>query len=222
MKKIAVLLSGCGYLDGAEIRESVLTLLALDSHPRRSSFEVIIMAPNLPQYHVVNHLSGEVTHEKRNVLQESARIARGKIQNLSDINPALLDGLLMPGGFGVAKNLSNFAFEGVSGEVDATVKDLISRLHSQKKPIGAICIAPAVISMVLGNQHIKVTIGHDKKTALGIEETGAVHCPSNVDDVCIDTDNKIVTTPAYMDDAASLDKIYAGIQKCVFQVLDWT
>lgn len=213
-KKVAVILSGCGFLDGAEIRESVLTLLALDSE----GIGYEIFAPNKNQHHIVNHLKGEEATGSRNVLEESARIARGEIKDLKDLEAANFDGLVMPGGFGVAKNLCEFAFKGSAGAVDPQVKSTVEAFHAAKKPIGAICIAPALIAQVLGSHNVKVTIGNHAETAAEIEKTGARHTNRAVHEVCVDEPNKVVSTPAYMYDNAGLDKIYQGIHGCVTEV----
>lgn len=214
-KKVAVLLAGCGYLDGAEIREAVLTLFNLDI----SSAEVTIFAPDRVQHHVVDHTAGEEAKEERNIFLESARIARGKIQKLADLNVDNFDALVMPGGFGVAKNLCTFAFEGSGGRVDETVKEKIVGFYNQQKPIGAICISPALVALCLGDKGVKLTIGNDKETAAEIEKLGAKHVDCPVDNCIVDTDHKIVSTPAYMYDDANLDAINAGISKCVREVL---
>lgn len=195
MKKFAVVLSGCGVKDGAEIHEAVLTLLAIKKHG--ADYE--IFAPDIKQYHVVNHLSGKVMQEERNVLVESARIARGNIKPLSDFQARSFDALVFPGGFGVAKNLCTYAFEGdnciVNPEISKAIKDMVS-LH---KPIGAMCISPVIMSKVLGN--IEITIGDDEKTIRDVEHMGAVHKKTSHGDVVKDPHRLIYTTPCYMLDA---------------------
>lgn len=215
-KKIAVILSGCGYLDGSEIRESVLTLTALDAQ----GADVAIFAPNQAQFHVVNHMIGDECDNERNILEESARIARGKIENLDQLNPRDFDGIIFPGGFGVAKNLCNWAYEGSECQVEAKVEEVIKNFYELKKPIAAICIAPALIAAVLGKQKIKVTIGNDEITSQEIEKTGASHEPREVHEICVDKTHKIVTTPAYMYDQAKLHKIQEGISACVTALLE--
>ncbi len=195
MKKFAVVLSGCGVKDGAEIHEAVLTLLAIKKHG--ADYE--IFAPDIKQYHVVNHLSGKVMQEERNVLVESARIARGNIKPLSDFQARSFDALVFPGGFGVAKNLCTYAFEGdnckVNPEISKAIKDMVS-LH---KPVGAMCISPVMISKVLGN--IEMTIGDDEKTIRDVEHMGSVHKKTSHGDVVKDPHRLIYTTPCYMLDA---------------------
>ncbi len=221
MKKIGVLLSGCGFLDGAEIRESVLTLLALDKLRERHPHEVVMFAPNIPQHHVVDHLVKTPVDGQRNVLAESARIARGNILDLAKVNPSELAGLIMPGGYGVAKNLCSFAFKGAAGEVNPAVRSLVEGLHASRRPIGAVCIAPALVALVLGRHGVEVTIGNDRETAAEIAKTGARHQECEVHDICVDATHKVVSTPAYMFDGAPMHRIGEGIEKCVAQVLAW-
>lgn len=209
--KLAVILAGSGYLDGAEIREAVFTLLALENQ----QIDYQIFAPNIDQYHVVNHLTGEATEETRNVLVESARIARGDITDLAQLNTADFDGVVLPGGFGVAKNLSTFAFDGSNATLNPQLAECIGQFYTAKKPIGAICIAPAIIALALGEYHPTLTIGTDEGTASELEKLGATHQNSPTDDYVIDTANKIVTTPAYMDGTASMPTIFAGISKLI-------
>ncbi len=214
-KKVGVLLAGCGVFDGAEIHESVLTLLYLD----QSGAEYICMAPDIPQAHVINHLKQQEMSEKRNVLIESARIARGNIKNIRDVKASDFDALIIPGGFGAAKNLSSFAFKGASGEVDPEVKRLLKETLKAGKPIGALCIAPAaVIALGLRENHPQVTIGNDKDTIKAIEAVGAKHQVCAVDDIVTDEKNKIVTTPAYML-GPGIKQVATGIEKLVKKVL---
>lgn len=215
-KKVAVILSGCGYLDGAEIRESVLSLLYLDNE----GADVSIFAPKQDQHHVLNHLDGSEATSKRNVLEESARIARGKVSDLTQCQPENFDALVLPGGFGVAKNLCSFAFDGSKAKVSPLVKELILGFHSAKKPIGAICISPALVALCLGDKGVEVTIGNDPETAAEIEKLGARHRNCEVDSCVIDRTNKVVTTPAYMYDDAPLGKIGQGIAACVTELLN--
>ncbi len=149
-KKIAVILSGCGFKDGAEIREAVLTLLALDS----LEAEVKVLAPNIDQHHTTDHLTGEQSEGSRNVLVESSRIARGEIDDLESANASDFDGVILPGGFGAATNLSTFAFDGQNGKVTSSVSKFLKEMFSTKKPIGAICIAPALIALLSGKNAI--------------------------------------------------------------------
>lgn len=212
MKKVAVILSGCGYLDGSEIRESVLTLLALDT----ANIEYQIFAPDEPLFHVIDHVSGEITMtERRNILQEAARIARGKISLLHKLDANEFDGLILPGGFGVAKNLSTFAFKGAEARVHGTVASILKAFHQNKKPIGAICISPALLALMFGELHPTITLGSDFNIAKEIEKTGSIHHVCQTSECVVDQQNLFVTTPAYMDDQAPLKDIYAGITSLV-------
>ena len=211
-KKVGVLLSGCGVFDGAEIHESVLTLLFLD----KAGAEVICMAPDT-EFEVVNHLT-QTSGGKRNVLTESARIARGNIRNLKDVKASEMDALILPGGFGAAKNLSDFAVKGPEATVQPDVKRILEEMLSAGKPIGAICIAPATVAKALADKKPEVTIGTDAGTAAAIEKTGAKHKSCSVDMIHIDQKNKIVTTPAYMLGPGIKD-VAVGIEKLVNQVL---
>ncbi|QLR45612.1 isoprenoid biosynthesis glyoxalase ElbB [Enterobacter sp. RHBSTW-00994] len=213
MKKIGVVLSGCGVYDGAEIHESVLTLLALARH----GAEVICFAPDKNQVDVINHLTGEVMPETRNVLTEAARIARGNIQPLAQANATALDALIVPGGFGAAKNLSTFASQGSECHVDSELKALALAMHSAGKPLGFICIAPAMLPKIF-DFPLRLTIGTDIDTAEIIEDMGGEHVPCPVDDIVVDEDNKIVTTPAYML-AQNIVEAATGIEKLVDRVL---
>jgi len=217
-KRVAVLLSGCGVFDGSEIHEAVLTLLALDSH----GAEVVCCAPNIEQRDVINHATGEVMPEKRNVLVEAARIARGKIEDLSKITPAVVDALIMPGGFGAAKNLCSYAVDGVRAKVHPEVARVIYDFVKERKPIGAICIAPVIIAAAFRDTKEIIptlTIGNDPKTILDISTMGADHIECSARDIIVDRKNKIVTTPAYML-AKGPAELYVGIEKLVKEVLE--
>jgi len=215
MAKVGVLLSGCGVFDGAEIHEAVLTLLALD----RAGAEIVCMAPNVDQAHVINHLTQEVTAETRNVLVESARIARGEIKDLKDVQAGDLDALIMPGGFGAAKNLSDFAFKGPQATVHPEVKRLLTDLAAAGKPIGAICIAPATLTKALADRKPEVTIGTDAGTASAIEAMGGRHKSCSVDMIHLDAGNKLVSTPAYML-GPGIKEVAQGIEKLVARVVE--
>ncbi len=215
MAKIGVLLSGCGVNDGSEIHEAVITLLTLD----RAGAETVCMAPDVDQFDVVNHLTGEATGEKRNALVESARIARGNIKDISKVQAADIDGLIIPGGFGAAKNLSNFAVKGKDAVVNEDVKRLLNDMVSAGKPIGAICIAPATLTKALEGKYPEVTIGNDIGTADAIEAMGGQHKECSVDLIHVDNNNKLVTTPAYMLGPGIKD-VAVGIEKLVNKVLE--
>lgn len=215
-KRIGVVLSGCGVYDGSEIHEATLTLYFLD----RMGAEAVCIAPNKEQYHVIDHLTGQPTSESRNVLRESARIARGSIFDLAKTAPEQLDGVIVPGGFGVAKNLSTVAFEGPKASVDPAVAKLLLEVHRLRRPIGAACISPAVISKVFSDQGIVVTIGdEDQGTASAIQTMGNRHQPVGVKEIVVDEANRIVTTPAYMC-AASIGEVGQGIKKLVEWVVE--
>ncbi len=216
MKNIGVILAGCGYLDGAEIREAVLTLLAIDTRGAKAR----IFAPNINQHHVINHLSGEEQTETRNVLIESARIARGEIEDLNQLDLNTLDAIILPGGFGVAKNLSDLAFNGPNGKINEQLKIILQQAIELRKPIGAICISPAVICLGLGEKSPSVTIGNDEGTAGAISSLGGIHHNKNADEIQVDEVNKIISTPAYMYDQASISDIAIGIDLCVQKVLE--
>lgn len=214
--KVGVLLSGSGVNDGSEIHESVLTMLFLD----RSDTEIILMAPNIDQMHVINHYTGQEMDEFRNVLVESARIARGNIKDMAEISGDDLDALIIPGGFGVAKNLSDYAMSGAECSINPDVYRLISEMILLKKPIGAICIAPTMMAKILAeqNQSATMTIGKDKTTAKDIEDMGSAHKECLVEEIVIDEVNNIVTTPAYMD-AKNISEAAEGIEKLVKQII---
>lgn len=213
MKKVAVILSGCGVYDGSEIYESVLTLLNIE----QQGLSYQCMAPNIDQLHVINHFSGEVAaDQQRNVLVEAARLARGDIIDLSEANPDDYDALIIPGGFGAAKNLSDFAISGSNCTVNPQVLDFTRAIHQSGKPVGLICIAPAMTPIIFGENSL-CTIGNDTDTASAIEAMGGKHQDCPVDAVVVDQERKIVTTPAYML-AGSISEAGAGIGKLVEQI----
>jgi len=197
--RFAVVLSGNGVFDGAEIHEATFTLYAI----LKNGGEYQIFAPNINQHHVVNHITGEEMNETRNVLIESARIARGNIKDLADFNANDFDAIIFPGGFGVAKNLCDFAFNGTDMKVIPQIENIIKEMAKANKPIGALCISPVVIAKVL--EGVNVTIGQDKDTASAIEAFGSHHNLTNHGEVTIDTKYKVATTPCYMLDATILD-----------------
>ncbi len=198
-KKFAVVLSGSGVYDGAEIHEATLTMLAI----ARQGAEYKCFAPDIPQHHVINHITGDEMDETRNVLVESARIARGDISPLSEFDGKDFDALIFPGGFGAAKNLSTVAFDGANAKVNEDVEKAVLQMVDLKKPIGALCIAPAFIAKILSG--VSVTIGQDKGTAEAIEAMGATHVETNHGDVVMDEEKLIFTTPCYMLDASITD-----------------
>jgi len=214
-KTVGVVLAGCGVYDGSEIHEAVLTLLALD----RLGARILCMAPDVAQMHVINHVKGApVKGEARNVLLESSRIARGVIKDISLVTANDIDALIFPGGFGAAKNLCTFAVDGVSCSVNADVERLVREMHAAKKPQGFICIAPVLAAKILGTFSPRVTIGNDADTATAIAQMGGLHVACNVDEVAIDTANKLVSAPAYML-GPTISFVAKGIDRCVEEVL---
>jgi len=205
-KNFAIILSGCGVFDGTEIHEATLTMLAIDQ--AGSTYECF--APNMLQSKVVNHFSGDVTaidgdDNRRNVLIESGRICRGEIKELSELDLRNYDGIIFPGGFGAALNLSNVATKGPACDVHEEVAKIIENAHDQEKVIIALCIAPTIIAKVLGKHNVELTIGNDKDIATGIEKMGAIHTNKQSKEICVDIENKIITTPCYMLDKSISD-----------------
>lgn len=215
-KKVAVILSGCGVYDGAEIYESVITLLRLDQR----GAQVQCFAPNIAQLHVINHLTGEEMPESRNVLVESARIARGEVKDLREADVEDFDALIIPGGFGSAKNLSNFAVEGTACSVQPEVLALTEAFAEAGKPVGLICISPALAAKIYG-PGVTCTIGNDAETAAALNKMGATHKECAVSEIVEDKARKLVSTPAYML-AQSISEAASGINKLVDRVLELT
>ncbi|MCP3748475.1 isoprenoid biosynthesis glyoxalase ElbB [Pseudomonas sp. SBB6] len=215
-KKVAVILSGCGVYDGAEIHESVITLLRLDQRGAK----VQCFAPNIAQMHVINHLTGEAMPETRNVLVESARIARGEVKDLREADVKDFDALIVPGGFGAAKNLSNFAVEGAGCSVHPDVLALAEAFAEAGKPVGLICISPALAAKIYG-PGVVCTIGSDAGTSAAIVKMGGTHEECDVHDIVEDTQRKLVSTPAYML-AKSISEAAGGIYKLIDRVLELT
>ncbi|TAN47386.1 MAG: isoprenoid biosynthesis protein ElbB [Rhodospirillales bacterium] len=209
----AVVLSGCGVYDGTEIHEAVLTLLAIDSQGGRYA----CFAPDVAQHHVVNHLTGQESPDKRNVLAESARIARGKIEPLSAFDVNKFDALVFPGGFGAAKNLCSFAFDGPACQVNPDVLKAVKAMHAAGKPIGALCISPVLIARILGAG--EVTIGNDAGTAQAIEKMGGKHAVRGHGEVVVDARLKLVTSPCYMLDA-TISQIAEGADNAIRHLME--
>ena len=212
-KKIAVILSGSGVYDGAEIHEATMTLYAI----AKQGAKYKIFAPDIEQHHVINHITGEEIDEKRNVLIESARIARGEIKALKEFKADDFDAVIFPGGFGAAKNLSDFAFKGENCTVLPIVEIVVNAMLEQKKPIGALCIAPAIIAKII--KGAEVTIGQDEGTAKIIENFGGTHKKTNNGEVVRDEKFNIYTTPCYMLEATIVD-IADGAMNVVKSMLD--
>ena len=223
--KIGVLLSGSGVYDGSEIHEAVLTLLAIDEH----NAEAVCMAPNITQHHVIDHISGKEMPEKRNVLIESARIARGKITDIGTITYEDIDALVIPGGFGAAKNLTEWAFKGPDGEILHEVKRLINEMVLNDKPVCGLCMGPTVIARALSGSGIKarLTVGSDaepspydiKAVSQGMEKAGASAAMKTVKEIQVDRENKIVTAPCYMMEA-SVSQIRDNIGMAIDALFD--
>lgn len=215
-KRVGVLLSGCGFLDGAEIQEATCTLLSLD----RRGATLVAMAPDQPQLHVVDHtIQQPQAGATRNVLQESARIVRGQITPLAKVKAEELDALILPGGFGVAKNLCSYATDGANMKVVPEVERLVLALHAAHKPLGFICIAPVIAARLFGSEKVKLTIGLDPVTAGHLRGWGAEHVDCAVDQIVVDQRLEVVSTPAYML-GPWIAPVAAGIDKLVAAVLE--
>lgn len=212
MKRFAIIIAGCGVFDGAEIHETVLTLLAIERH--NCSFQ--LFAPDINQAHVINHLNGTEMNETRNVLVESSRIARGQIKSLTLFKPEEFDALVFPGGFGVAKNLCDYAFKGADCNVNPQIAKAVQRVHHEGKPIGAMCIAPVLITKLLAP--VKVTIGDDERTTEHINEMGGEHIRTVATQVVIDERHKVFTTPCYMLNS-SISEIADGCDNLISEML---
>ncbi|MDP2342592.1 MAG: isoprenoid biosynthesis glyoxalase ElbB [Deltaproteobacteria bacterium] len=215
---IGVILSGAGYLDGAEIHESVLVLLSLAHHGSSAK----IFAPDIVLKEV-DHKAKTATGAERSVLKEAARIARSEIHDLASANGTDVEGWILPGGFGAAKNLSDFATKGAQATVNKEVNRVIRAAFAARIPVGACCIAPVVLGLIgkASSTKLKLTIGNDAETAKVLVGMGHVHVDKAVDEILVDADRKVVTTPAYMLDAA-IDEVARGIDKMVKQVVDWS
>lgn len=214
--RIGVILSGCGVKDGSEIHEAVATLLAI----ARAGADAVCAAPDIAQAQVMNHATGSPGGEARNVLVESARIARGDIREVKALKASEIDAVILPGGFGAAKNLCDFATAGPDCRVNPDVERLLLDMHAARKPIGAICIAPALVARVFGAKGIPVrlTIGTDAGTASAIGKMGARHENRAVREICVDEENRVVTTPAYML-GERIDEVADGIALLVDQIV---
>ncbi len=215
MKKVAVILSGCGFLDGAEITEAVSTLVAIG----QQGAEYRCFAPN-KDVEETNHLTKQPTGQKRNVLQEAARIARGDIQPLEELRVQDFDALAFPGGFGAALHLCDFAKKGSGGEIDPEVRRIVKEFHESGKPIAAICIAPAIMALAFGGKGVTVTIGDDQGTASEVEKTGAKHSTCAVEQFVVDSANKVITTPAYMYGTAKPHQIFEGVSGAIAELIN--
>lgn len=211
-KKFAVILAGSGVYDGSEIHEATLSMYAI----AKNGGEYQLFAPNIEQHHVINHLTGEEMPEKRNVLVESARIARGQVKDLKEFSASDFDAILFPGGFGLAKNLCSFAFDGADCKVNSDVEKALKEMHNANKPIGALCIAPVLIAKILGT--VEVSIGQDSETAKAISAMGATHVNTTHGEIVFDKENRIVSSPCYMLDA-TIDQIGQGAENVVKTIM---
>lgn len=217
MIRVGVVLSGCGVYDGSEIHEAVLSLLAI----AKAGAKAVCMAPDMEQMHVINHFSGQTeAGQPRNVLVESARIARGQILDIATVSANDIDALVIPGGYGAAKNLCDFAVAGADCTVNIQVQRLIEEMLAAGKPLAGICIAPAILAKILGKQQppVTLTIGTDQDTAAALDTMGVQHVACPVDEVVVDKQRKIVTTPAYML-ADNIAQVAVGIEKAIQRML---
>lgn len=214
-KRVAVVLSGCGHKDGSEITEAVSSLIALTE----AGAKVELFAPDLT-FQVNDPFTAQPTGEARNILTESARIARGQIRPLTELNVQSFDAIVFPGGFGAALHLCNWASEGAKCKVHPHAERVIQEFYQAEKPIAAICIAPALIARVLGSKGITVTIGVDKPTAAEIGKTGAAHVTCAVDDFVTDREHRVITTPAYMYDDALACQVFSGVRKAIRELVE--
>lgn len=210
MKKVAVVLAGCGHMDGAEIHEAVLSLYFIEKYGM--TYEVF--APDVQQHHVMNHYTKQESAEKRNVLAEAARIARGRIKDLAQLNVNDFNALYMPGGFGAAKNLCDYAFKGSDVKVLAVLDEKIKAFNNNGKYVCAVCIAPVIAAKSLGSKKVEVTIGDDQSTADDVRMFGAKHVSKPVTEFHHDEKNKVLSAPAYMYNA-KITEVAAGIEKMV-------
>lgn len=213
-KRVLVILSGCGVRDGSEIHEATLTLLALD----RAGAEICCAAPDIPQTQCVDHYRGVSVREDRNVLTESARIARGKIIPLAQVDLSQIDAIILPGGLGAATNLCDFALKSGNVTVEPSVKNILLDAQAAGKPLGFICIAPVIAATLFGSMGVRYTIGTDQGIAARLASTGAVHVETTVTEAAVDPRLKIVSTPAYML-AGRISEVEAGVTALVRELL---
>lgn len=216
MKQIGVILAGCGIYDGSETHEAVLTLLSIDN----AGANAVCFAPDIEQYHVIDHRTGEVVPgESRNVLVESARLVRGKITDVKQIDVQNLDALIVPGGYGAAKNLCDYALRGTDFDVLPSVASAINSFRLAGKPIGFICVAPVIAARLFGSEQIELTIGNNRKTAADIETLGARNVDAGTEEIVVSSNGKIVSTPAYML-GPSIRHVAKGIDALVRKVIE--
>lgn len=212
MKKFAVILSGCGVYDGSEIHEAIVALLAIT----KAGAAYQAFAPDVEQHHVINHMNGDMMNEKRNVLIEAARIVRGNVLPLSEFKAKDYNALLLPGGYGAAKNLSSYAFQGAAMQVHEDVINAVTSMHEQRKPIGAMCIAPVIIARLIPNALL--TVGRDNNTMSNLTTMGAVPKIADQTEVVTDEKNLLYSTPAYMLET-DLAKLAEGAENLVKEMM---
>lgn len=215
MKKVAVILSGCGHKDGAEITEAVSTLIALSE--AGAHYEVF--APNT-NFTVTDPISSQATGEQRNLMKEAARISRGQIHDLKNLKASAFDAIALPGGFGVALHLCSWAQKGAACSVHPEAERVLNEFYKEKKPIAAICIAPALVARVLGRHGVTLTIGEDKETAAEIKKTGALHENCAVNDFITDREHRVISTPAYMYGQAKPFEVFVGVRKAIRELVE--
>ncbi|MDW2095881.1 isoprenoid biosynthesis glyoxalase ElbB [Vibrio sp. 1751] len=213
MKKVAVILSGSGVYDGSEIHEAVLALYAIE----KAGATWHCFAPNIDQLHVINHLTGDEMDETRNVLIESARIARGNIDDVAKLNVDEYDALLLPGGFGAAKNLTDFAVSGAECSINTHVAQACRAFANAKKPAGYPCISPVIIPMIY-EQGVKGTVGNDEAVSIAFNQMGGEHTTCPVEDIVFDEKHLVLSTPAYML-AENISQAASGIEKLVSKLI---
>ncbi|NKB81334.1 MAG: isoprenoid biosynthesis glyoxalase ElbB [Nitrospirales bacterium] len=214
MKQVAVILSGCGYLDGAEITEAISTLIAIGQ--QGAAYKIFAPNKDVPE---TNHLTQTPTGQSRNMMQEAARIARGEVQAIEHLLAHDFDALAFPGGYGAALHLCDFAEKGSAGEIDPHVQRVVMEFHTSGKPIAAICIAPAIMALAFGKAGVNVTIGDDQPTASELEKTGAAHLNCAVERFVVDEKNKIITTPAYMYGTAKPHQVFEGVSRAIRELI---
>ncbi|HHF2968818.1 TPA: isoprenoid biosynthesis glyoxalase ElbB [Vibrio alginolyticus] len=214
MKKVAVILSGSGVYDGSEIHEAVLALYAIE----KAGATWHCFAPNIDQLHVINHLTGDEMDETRNVLIESARIARGNIDDVAKLNVDEYDALLLPGGFGAAKNLTDFAVSGAECSINTHVAQACRAFANAKKPAGYLCISPVIIPMIY-EQGVKGTVGNDEAVSIAFNQMGGEHTTCPVEDIVFDEKHLVLSTPAYML-AENISQAASGIEKLVSKLIE--
>lgn len=222
MKRVAMILSGCGVNDGSEMTEAAGLIIALS----QAGYAIRFYAPDRAQHDVIDHAAARPMQDTRNILVESARIARGQIEPLSALSTAHADAVVLPGGFGVAKNLSNFAARGQDARLAPDVAEALAPFLAAGKPLVALCAAPLVLGLLArdaGIEGARLTFGHEAEgTELiqAIEAWGQKHVEMPVDEACIDSRHHLVSVPAYMYGAATPAEVFGACQAAV-SALGW-